>query len=105
MNASKEITSTHTGDQGSAARYFYCAKASKKDREEGNIHPTVKPTALMAYLCRLITPTGGVVLDPYMGSGSTGKAAVQEGFSFVGIELDDQYYDICKARIENAFYR
>jgi DNA modification methylase len=133
MNASKEITSTHTGDQGSAARYFYCAKASKKDREEGcedleghntysesaatpmrdhrkqakrsNNHPTVKPTALMAYLCRLITPKGGVVLDPYMGSGSTGKAAVQEGFSFVGIELDDQYYDICKARIENAFYR
>jgi DNA modification methylase len=89
----------------SAARFFYCPKASKKDRDEGNNHPTVKPTALMAYLCRLITPTGGVVLDPYMGSGSTGKAAVQEGFSFVGIELDDQYYDICKARIENAFYR
>jgi DNA modification methylase len=86
-------------DQGSAARFFYCPKASKKDRNEGNNHPTVKPTALMAYLCRLITPTGGVVLDPYMGSGSTGKAAVREGFSFVGIELDPDYYEICKARI------
>jgi hypothetical protein len=89
-------------DQGSAARFFYCPKASKKDRNEGcelEDHPTVKPTALMAYLCRLITPTGGVVLDPYMGSGSTGKAAVREGFSFVGIELDPDYYEICKARI------
>jgi DNA modification methylase len=114
-------------DQGSAARFFYCPKASKKDRNEGceeinaksnmrvnaprcdeesktqtkhgNNHPTVKPTALMAYLCRLITPTGGVVLDPYMGSGSTGKAAVREGFSFVGIELDLDYYEICKARV------
>jgi hypothetical protein len=94
-------TADRTGhdDQGSAARFFYCPKASKKDRNEGNNHPTVKPTALMAYLCRLITPTGGVVLDPYMGSGSTGKAAVREGFSFVGIELDPDYYEICKARI------
>jgi DNA modification methylase len=84
---------------GSAARFFYVPKASKKDRNEGNNHPTVKPTALMAYLCRLITPTGGVVLDPYMGSGSTGKAAVREGFSFVGIELDPDYYEIAKARV------
>ena len=93
-------------DSGSAARFFYTPKASKKDRnegcdelEKGNNHATVKPTALMSYLCRLITPTGGVVLDPYMGSGSTGKAAVREGFSFVGIELDPDYYEICKARI------
>lgn len=86
-------------DSGSAARFFYCAKASKKDREDGNNHPTVKPTALMAYLCRLITPPNGVVLDPYMGSGSTGKAAVREGFSFVGIELDKDYYEIAKARV------
>jgi len=92
-------------DSGSAARFFYCPKASKKDRNEGlpegetSTHPTVKPTALMAYLCRLITPTGGVVLDPYMGSGSTGKAAVREGFSFVGIELDPDYYEIAKARV------
>ena len=87
-------------DSGSAARFFYCPKANKKDRDEGNHHPTVKPTALMQYLCRLITPTGGVVLDPYMGSGSTGKAAVQEGFSFVGCELDEDYYKIAKARIQ-----
>lgn len=90
------------GDSGSAARFFYCPKASKKDRDEGNHHPTVKPTALMQYLCRLITPTGGVVLDPYMGSGSTGKAAVKEGFSFVGCEVDEDYYKIATARIEAA---
>ena len=88
------------GHQGSAARFFYCPKASKKDRDEGNTHPTVKPTALMAYLCRLITPTGGTVLDPYMGSGSTGKAAVSEGFDFIGCELDEEYYKIATARIE-----
>jgi site-specific DNA-methyltransferase (adenine-specific) len=87
-------------DSGSAARFFYCPKASKKDRNDGNNHPTVKPTALMAYLCRLITPTGGVVLDPYMGSGSTGKAAVREGFSFVGCELDEDYFQIATARID-----
>ena len=89
-------------DSGSAARFFYCPKASKKDRDEGNNHPTVKPTALMQYLCRLITPTGGVVLDPYMGSGSTGKAAVKEGFSFVGCELDEDYFKIATARIKTA---
>ena len=88
-------------NKDSAARFFYCPKASKKDRDEGNNHPTVKPTALMQYLCRLITPTGGVVLDPYMGSGSTGKAAVKEGFSFVGCELDKDYYKIAKERIGN----
>ena len=70
--------------------------------EDGrNVHSTVKPTALMAYLCKLITPQGGIVLDPYMGSGSTGKAAVREGFSFVGIELDEDYYEIAKARVNN----
>ena len=104
-------------DGGSAARFFYCPKTSKKDSDEGltnvtgsdgvtivsrNNHPTVKPTALMQYLCRLITPTGGVVLDPYMGSGSTGKAAVKEGFSFVGCELDEDYFKIATARIETA---
>ena len=95
----------HNDNGGSAARFFYCPKASKKDRNEGNNHPTVKPTALMAYLCRLITPTGGVVLDPYMGSGSTGKAAVREGFSFVGCELDEDYFQIAKSRVENAYYQ
>lgn len=88
------------GDKGSAARFFYCPKASKADRDEGNVHPTVKPTALMAYLCRLITPAGGTVLDPFMGSGSTGKAAVREGFDFIGCELDADYHAIATARIE-----
>jgi site-specific DNA-methyltransferase (adenine-specific) len=127
------------GDDGSAARFFYCAKASKRDRNEGldleefplrhytvankmggetdtmltgsgnprdsrkqNHHPTVKPTELMRYLRRLVTPPGGIVLDPFMGSGSTGKAAMYEGFEFVGIELTDEYLPIAKARIEFA---
>lgn len=88
-----------TGFLGAAARFFYCAKAGKKDRGEGNIHPTVKPTDLMAYLCRLVTPPGGVVLDPFMGSGSTGKAAMREGFRFIGIEMDAEYLAIAEARI------
>lgn len=90
------------GDSGSAARFFYCAKASKKGRGEGNNHPTVKPTELMAYLCRLVTPPGGIVLDPFMGSGSTGKAALREGFQFIGIEMDDAYYKIAEQRIGAA---
>jgi len=89
-------------DKGSAARFFYCAKASKRDRGEGNIHPTVKPTDLMAYLVRLVTPPGGVVLDPFMGSGSTGKAAMREGFRFIGCELSPEYMTIARARIEDA---
>lgn len=84
---------------GAAARFFYCAKASKKDRGDSNTHPTVKPTDLMAYLCRLVTPPGGVVLDPFMGSGSTGKAAMREGFRFIGIEMDAEYLAIAEARI------
>jgi hypothetical protein len=123
------------GDAGLAARFFYCAKASKKDRDEGldgidvtaghdmtsrkegsaglnnpgagagrksgarNHHPTVKPTDLMRYLCRLVTPPGGVVLDPFMGSGSTGKAAKLEGFSFIGIEREADYMEIARKRI------
>jgi site-specific DNA-methyltransferase (adenine-specific) len=116
---------------GSAARFFYCAKANKRDRNEGldafntkeihrygagigegltpnapaldkNYHPTVKPTDLMQYLCRLITPPNGTILDPFLGSGSTGKAAMYEGFNFVGIELTDEYLPIAKARIEFA---
>jgi DNA modification methylase len=115
----------------SAARFFYCAKASKSDRNEGlddfvpattndgravaadnayqrgkteraNTHPTVKPTELMRYLCRLVTPPGGLVLDPFLGSGSTGKAAVLEGFRFVGCELSAEYVEIARARIAAA---
>lgn len=115
---------------GSAARFFYCAKASRKDRDEGlqefpwspsatmgsgiggqpdqtkannrNPHPTVKPTELMRYLCRLVTPPGGLIVDPFAGSGSTGKAAILEGFQFVGFELDPQYTAIANARLEAA---
>ena len=117
-----------------AARFFYCPKASKKDRDEGldkmeeqqfvqwqtgngasgkpsslsegrdtkrrNTHPTVKPTDLMRYLVRLVTPKGGTVLDPFMGSGSTGKAAVSDGFDFIGIEIDPDYLAIAKERID-----
>ncbi len=86
-------------DSGSAARFFYCPKASKSERGEGNGHPTVKPTDLMRYLCRLVTPPGGVVLDPFMGSGSTGKAAIADGFRFIGIERESEYVEIAKARI------
>lgn len=85
-----------------ASRFFYCAKASKKDRGEGNTHMCVKPTELMRYLCRLVTPTGGTVLAPFMGSGSTGKAAVMEGFSFVGIEREADYVKIARMRIAAA---
>ena len=90
----------------SAARFFYCAKASPTDRSEGlagkNPHVTVKPTALMRYLCRLVTPAGGTVLDPFAGSGSTGKAALLEGFSFLGFELDPEYAVAALARLEHA---
>jgi len=86
-------------DSGSAARFFYCAKASKHDRGEGNTHPTVKPTDLMRWLCRLVTPPGGTVLDPFMGSGSTLKAADLEGFDAIGIDLDPQYIEIARSRV------
>lgn len=114
----------------SAARFFYCAKTSKSDRNAGcdhlpdkewaadgacvpererrpfnpskNNHPTVKPTALMRYLCRLITPPGGTILDPFLGSGSTGKAALLEGFDFIGIEQSLEYLAIAQARLEHA---
>lgn len=89
------------GDSGSAARFFYCAKANKKDRGEGNDHPTVKPTELMSWLVRLVTPPGGVVLDPFMGSGSTGVAAKREGMGFIGIERDRHYFDIANSRLES----
>jgi site-specific DNA-methyltransferase (adenine-specific) len=90
------------GDSGSAARFFYCAKASKSDRGEGNNHPTVKPHGLMCFLCRLVTPPNGTVLDPFMGSGSTGKAAVKERFNFIGIDREAQYVEIARKRIDEA---
>lgn len=90
------------GEISSASRFFYCAKASRKDRGEDNNHPCVKPTELMRYLCRLITPPGGTVLDPFMGSGSTGKAAAMEGFCFIGIEREADYVNIARRRIAAA---
>jgi len=132
------IAREYGNDSGGASRFFYCPKASRKEREAGlesfeahgpevlvgrdpesagaknpragagrqgerkNTHPTVKPTALMAYLARLVTPPGGLILDPFCGSGSTGVAAVSEGFDFVGIEMDPHYCDIARARIENV---
>jgi site-specific DNA-methyltransferase (adenine-specific) len=134
--APAEVTNREIGygDSGSAARFFYCAKASKADRDDGcdgleerdvnrygeqgqgplpqqtprvtqrnrNHHPTVKPTDLMRYLCRLVTPPNGTVLDPFTGSGSTGKAAKLEGFSFIGIEREAEYVAIAQARINSA---
>ena len=127
---------TEHNDSGSAARFFYCAKANRADRDEGcemleetrrgamvgnvndgnfltgsgnprqsmgrNHHPTVKPTALMRYLCKLVTRLGGVVLDPFCGSGSTGKAAILEGFRFIGIEKEFEYCEIANARISKT---
>lgn len=115
-NSNSMIDATVRGfaDSGSAARYFYCAKASKRDRDEGlpdgkhNIHPTVKNTMLMQYLVRLVTPKGGTILDPFNGSGSTGKAVMYEngdrtaGYKYIGIELTLEYLPIADARIRFA---
>jgi site-specific DNA-methyltransferase (adenine-specific) len=89
------------GDTGSAARFFYTAKATKAERQ-GVTHPTVKPLDLMAYLCRLVTPPGGTVLDPFMGSGTTIKAAIGEGFNAIGIERDPQYFAMAEHRMNGA---
>lgn len=82
-----------------ASRFFYCAKVSASERGDGNTHPTVKAQKLMAYFCKMITPPGGAVLDPFMGSGSTGIAATKEGFVFVGIEKEPEYFEIAEKRI------
>lgn len=92
-----------TQSSGSAARFFYSAKADRNDRGAGNIHPTVKPTDLMVYLCRLVTRPGGLVLDPYLGSGTTGVACGREGFAFIGIERERKYFDIACERIDRAY--
>jgi len=129
-----ETGSAVIGDSGGASRFFYVAKASKAERNEGlegeekretgggglnheelgrkygsikgthrNHHPTVKPVALMRWLCNLTrTPTGGVVLDPFMGSGTTGVAAIQAGRSFIGIDLSEEYCQIAEGRISHA---
>jgi hypothetical protein len=96
------VKSTFTANEGSAARFFYCAKASRKERGDANKHPTVKPIALMRYLCRLVTPPDGVVFDPFMGSGSTGVAAINEGFRFIGIEMEQESFDTAQRRMSAA---
>lgn len=127
----------HNDQGGSTSRFFYCAKASVRDRNQGldefeikigsngnkwtdqdyrlgdtaprtkrqNHHPTVKPVDLMRYLCRLVTPLKGIILDPFMGSGSTGKAAILEGFDFVGVDLNQEYVTIAEARINAAIQK
>lgn len=95
------VKSNFEANTGGASRFFYCAKASKSDRGEGNGHPTVKPTKLMAYLCKLITPPNGLILDPFTGSGSTGVGALREGFRFFGIEMEASYVEIAKNRLAN----
>lgn len=84
---------------GGASRFFYCAKISSSERGHDNKHPTVKPQKLMRYLARLVTPPGGTMLDPFMGSGSTGLAAKSEGFGFIGIEREQEYFDIAEKRV------
>lgn len=129
-HGTKSMIPRDDGDNKSAARFFYCAKVSPSERNAGlsdlpdkewkadgaaipqradrpfkpskNNHPTVKPIALMRYLCRLITPPSGTILDPYLGSGSTGVAALQEGFDFIGIEREEEYFAIASARIDNV---
>ena len=95
----KSTSQNQHGDTGGASRFFYCAKASKKERGEGNNHPTVKPVKLIEYLITLITPPNGTVLDPFFGSGTTGIAAVNLGFNYIGIELDEHYVEIARRRI------
>jgi len=79
--------------------FFYSPKASRKEKGHNNVHPTVKPMRLMEYLCKLVTPPGGIVLDPFMGSGTTGVAALNDGFSFVGIEKNGEYFSLAQSRI------
>lgn len=90
------------GDAGSAARFFYCAKASPSERGKDNRHPTIKPIALMRYLISLVTPPGGIILDPFMGSGSGGLAAYQLGFDYIGIDDDPESFDTACRRLDEA---
>lgn len=90
------------GDSGGASRFFYCGKATKKERGPGNDHPTVKPLSLMKYLLMLLsTPDGGVILDPFLGSGTTALAAKQLGRRCIAIELDEHYCEIAARRLES----
>jgi hypothetical protein len=99
-DGSEEVLGNFGQETGpSPARFFYCAKPAKREKGATNNHPTVKPLALMRYLCRLVTPPGGVVLDPFMGSGTTGVAAMHEGFQFIGIEREEAYMAEAQRRL------
>jgi len=87
-------------ETGGASRFFYCAKASKKERGEGNNHPTVKPLSLIKYLITLVTPPNGICLDPFEGSGTHALSCKELGFDYIGFELDDTYYNLANKRIE-----
>lgn len=102
MGAAHDHVSCGDSGSGSAARFFYCAKASRKERGEGNSHPTVKPVELMRWLVRLVTPKGGMVLDPFTGSGTTGVAAMLEGCRFIGMEMSAEYLAIARKRVREA---
>lgn len=102
FNGDKPQAPSNYNETGSAARFFYSSKATKKDRGEGNTHPTVKPVKLMEWLVKMITPAKGKCLDPFMGSGSTGIAAIRTGRKFIGIEMDEGYFQIAKKRIEES---
>ena len=104
-NNGKSTEYTNKGSDnsvGSAARFFYCAKASKSEKGKDNPHPTVKPLELMKYLIKMVAPENALVLDPFMGSGSTGVAAIQIGRRFIGVEKEEEYFNYAKKRIEDA---
>jgi DNA modification methylase len=98
----KDAPLTGFGDSGGASRFFYTAKASRRERGAGNTHPTVKPVALMRWLCRLVCPPGGSILDPFAGSGTTLLAAHLEGFDYLGIEREAEYVEIAQQRLANV---
>ena len=96
----KQTTRGHD-DSGGASRFFFCAKASKRERGENNNHPTVKPLALIEYLCKLTkTPDGGIVLDPFGGSGTTALACIKTDRKYILIEKEEEYCNIARARIQ-----
>ena len=101
-DSSSEMLDNQTGVLVSdVSRFFYCAKTSKKERGEGNIHPTVKPIKLIRYLVRLITPPNGISLDPFLGSGTHSIACLEENFNYIGFELDEEYFKIAKDRLNS----
>lgn len=102
LSQAKGVDRIGYGGDGGPSRFFYCSKASRKNRGDGNTHPTVKSTALMRWLCRLACPPEGIILDPFTGSGSTGVACIAQGFEFLGIEANPKYHTIAERRLAEA---